>query len=662
MAVSATHIDVGTTVGKYTLVDRVGQGGMAVVYRARDGELDREVAVKVLHQHLSESREAHDRFAREARAVAKLRHPNIVEIYDFAGTQPSVAGLSYIVTEFIEGVTLREFLPQLPRDLPEVAATIALQVARAVAHAHEHKVLHRDIKPENVMLRHDGEVKLMDFGISHMVDLERLTVTGQLLGSPAYMAPEHVDGKPIDYRTDVFALGIVLYQLCTGELPFAGKNAHEVLKRIADGKYPPPQQHNHAINNELARIIVKAMARVPADRFQTMAEFAEALQLFLAHAGLETPQLDLAAFVRKPQAERDRLTSQIADGWAHYGKQQLSRNQAAALDAFDRALHCRPQHPVVLACRAQWQRQRQLRHLGLGALGLAAVSSLTLGGVRWWQQHRRRSEMTPPMQAVVTAAALRTAPPADRVAATTSRSPDPPQTVGWPVLRVPVPPLPSAIRPAILPSPAINADRTSPPAPRDSGLVASPSRPAGQSVTRSRATPTQTGTSMRVSATTRSSNAGSHNNDDARTTTPEPLRIATIAFSPKNSEYAIGDGPWQRSAQGTALVDVSAGPQRLVVRNDACCEAQSRMILPSERGTTLAIALPFLPAQVTATCSTTRVVRINGKPAQLGVPTILPFGHTTQIAKQVIVEFIGDEIITKTVTVHPAKETAVTCE
>src|SRR6476660_5032606 len=247
---------------------------MAIVYRGIDRSLKRTVAVKILHKHLADYQEARDRFEREAQAVAKLRHENILEIFDYSAKADSE---SYIVTEFIDGQTLKQFFTDRPIGYPEVGAMLMLQVARALAHAHAIGILHRDIKPENIMIRSDGVVKLMDFGISHMVDLERLTVTGQLLGSPAYMAPEHVEGRPLDFRTDVFAVGIITYQLATGQLPFRGKNPHEVLKKIADCKFAPPEAVNPLIGARLARVISKALQREPANRFPDVAPMRKEL-------------------------------------------------------------------------------------------------------------------------------------------------------------------------------------------------------------------------------------------------------------------------------------------------------------------------------------------------------------------------------------------------
>ncbi|HEY8926569.1 MAG TPA: serine/threonine-protein kinase, partial [Polyangia bacterium] len=197
MVISET---TATVPSRYRLIEEVGQGGMAIVYRAKDDSLKREVAIKVLHRHLSAEPESKARLEREAQAVAKLRHDNILEIFDYSGAD---ASSSYIVTELIHGETLKQFLARRSIGHPEVASLITAELCGALVHAHGMGIIHRDVKPENVMIRNDGLLKLMDFGIAQVLDLERMTVTGQLLGSPAYMAPELIEGKPLDVRTDV---------------------------------------------------------------------------------------------------------------------------------------------------------------------------------------------------------------------------------------------------------------------------------------------------------------------------------------------------------------------------------------------------------------------------------------------------------------------------
>src|SRR4051812_12012058 len=334
---------------------------MAIVYRGLDRTLKRVVAVKILHKHLADYQEARDRFEREAQAVAKLRHENILEIFDFSAKPDSEA---YIVTEFIDGQTLKQVITDRPIAFPEIGAMLMLQVGRALAHAHAGGILHRDVKPENIMIRSDGVVKLMDFGISHMVDLERLTVTGQLLGSPAYMAPEHVEGRQLDFRTDVFALGIVLYQLTVGRLPFEGKNPHEVLKRIAECKFIDPRTANPRIGNRLGKIILRAMAAQPADRFPAIGEMVIALEGYLEETGIAADKIvgELGRFFAAPAAYEQALRDRLIDHLSRRGQQLLaSDDRSAALDVFDRILTIDPSNAKVLDILAGINRRKRLR-------------------------------------------------------------------------------------------------------------------------------------------------------------------------------------------------------------------------------------------------------------------------------------------------------------
>jgi len=372
-------IQVGQVLDKYELLERVGQGGMAVVYRGLDRSLKRTVAVKILHKHLSDYQEARDRFEREAQAVAKLRHENILEIFDYSGSEDAAAlGSSYIVTEFIEGGTLKQVITERPIGFPEVGAMVILQVCRALAHAHSAGILHRDVKPENIMIRSDGVVKLMDFGISHMVDLERLTVTGQLLGSPAYMAPEHVEGRPIDYRTDVFAAGIVLYQLTVGRLPFEGKNPHEVLKRIAECKFVDPRQANPRIGNRLGRITLRAMAADPDDRYPAIGEMVTALEGYLEESGIaaDKVQAELARYFGSPAAYELALEERLIDHLTRRGQQLLADDdRAGALDVFDRVLTIDADNAKVIAILDGINRRARMK-----AGGMAVLAALAIGG------------------------------------------------------------------------------------------------------------------------------------------------------------------------------------------------------------------------------------------------------------------------------------------
>jgi eukaryotic-like serine/threonine-protein kinase len=373
---------IGRVLSKYKILEEVGQGGMSVVYRGLDTSLQREVAVKVLHPHLAGSDEARQRFEREAHAVAKLRHENILEIFDYSGRDSSE---SYIVTEFIHGGTLRGFVGDKGLDLPEAGAMIVLEVCRALVHAHRQGILHRDVKPENIMIRDDGVVKLTDFGIAQMVDAQRMTVTGQLLGSPAYMAPEHVDGKPLDFRTDVFSVGILLYQLATGELPFKGRNPHEILKRIAECRYLDPRVVSARVSDELGRIISRSLQREPSQRYQDIAALEADLAAALAIVDLVDSRSELRALFADAEGYQAELRGRLVRSLTRRGQEALAKRQTArALAAWNRVLTLDPANAEVLGLIDALSRRRRLVRLALTVVGLALVGgSAAFAAQRW---------------------------------------------------------------------------------------------------------------------------------------------------------------------------------------------------------------------------------------------------------------------------------------
>jgi serine/threonine-protein kinase len=388
---------------RYRLLQEVGQGGMAVVYRAVDETLKREVAIKILHQHLASEPESKARLQREAQSVAKLRHENILEIFDYSG--PDSAS-SYIVTEFIDGQTLKDFSVR-PLAYPEVAALVAVEVGGALAHAHAAGIIHRDVKPENVMIRNDGVLKLMDFGIAQVVDLQRMTVTGQLLGSPAYMAPELIEGKPLDFRTDVFAVGIMLYQLATGTLPFAGRNPHETLRRIVEGKFADPRSLNRRVSDGLARVMARALARRPEERYATLEGLTGDLREHLAAAGLTDVKGELRAFFADPAAYEAALPARLAAGLQATAEAALAaRKPAKAIEAWNRVLAFDPKHPAVLAAVGRRQGRARAKRVALGLGGALALGAALVGLARL-AANRPTEPAAPPAPVV----AARPAPP-----------------------------------------------------------------------------------------------------------------------------------------------------------------------------------------------------------------------------------------------------------
>ncbi len=347
---------------------------MASVYRALDLTLDREVALKLLHPHLAREPESRLRFAREAKAVARLHHENILEIYAYSEED---AAESYLVTEFIAGPTLRSFLLGLghrPR-FPEVAAMIGWELSRALAAAHQMGIIHRDVKPENIMVRGDGTVVLCDFGIARILDKDTVTTTGQLMGSPAYMAPEHIRGEPQDGRSDLFSLGVVLYELLTGELPYRGRNPHETLTKIAAGEFTPVLEQAPLCSRELAALVECTLSTEPLQRPCDAAALERDLAAGLSAAGISDPRAELRAYFHDPAAWEAAFAPRCLGRLIECG--QALRRQgrvAAALQAWGRAQILAPEDAALQALIVGVARRRRARRVIAWTCGVAALS------------------------------------------------------------------------------------------------------------------------------------------------------------------------------------------------------------------------------------------------------------------------------------------------
>ena len=263
--------------GRYAILSELGRGAMGVVYKATDTALERTVAVKTVNMALErEGAEKYEaRFYQEARAAGSLNHPNIVTVYD-VGKEGNVV---YMAMEFIEGAELRSLL-SAGRALPvSQAVSIAAQVAEGLAYAHEHGVVHRDIKPANIMVLADGPVKITDFGIARMrASNDELTQSGMMLGSPKYMSPEQVIGKRADHRSDIFSLGVILYEMLAGAAPFSGENVTALMYQIVNFAPPVPSAVNPAVPELLNFIVAKLLAKPLEERYQTAQELASDLR------------------------------------------------------------------------------------------------------------------------------------------------------------------------------------------------------------------------------------------------------------------------------------------------------------------------------------------------------------------------------------------------
>ena len=283
---------------RYELQYEIGRGGMAVVYRALDMRLNRNVAFKLLHPFLASQETSAARFLREAEAIAKLHHPHIVEIYD-TGTDEET-GSQFIVMELVSGLTLKDFIQAHKTKIPEVAIAIGCTLCDAIEHAHQSNVIHRDIKPENIMFSEDGVVKLMDFGIARILDADRMTASGSLVGSPAHMSPEIIEGQPYTFSCDIFSLGTVIYYCLTNELPFQGTTPMSVFKAILDNQYTQPSRLNATIPKRIDRMIAKCLKTSSEERYQTASALKEELVAILKEVRLENYDEIAAVYYRDP--------------------------------------------------------------------------------------------------------------------------------------------------------------------------------------------------------------------------------------------------------------------------------------------------------------------------------------------------------------------------
>jgi serine/threonine-protein kinase len=262
--------------GRYEVLSELGQGAMGVVYRARDPVLERIVAIKTINLTLpkDELPEYEGRFYQEARAAGGLNHPNIVTIYDIGKSER----VAYMAMELLEGEELRSVLGHKEPLPVALALDIGIQVAEGLAYAHERQVVHRDIKPANIMIVRDGLVKITDFGIARMRTNEVKTMTGMILGSPKYMAPEQVAGKRVDHRSDIFSLGVVLYEMLTGEAPFVADSVHGILYQVLNHTPSAPSAKNPELPTLLDLIVAKALAKNLDQRYDSAKDLAQDLR------------------------------------------------------------------------------------------------------------------------------------------------------------------------------------------------------------------------------------------------------------------------------------------------------------------------------------------------------------------------------------------------
>ena len=291
--------------GRYRLESKLGSGGMSTVYLARDETLERWVAVKVLHREISDQPDQLERFRREARAVAQLSHPNVVAVID-AGED---GGYPYIVFEYVPGETLKARIDSVGRLPLDEAAAYAIEIGRGLAAAHAQRLIHRDVKPQNVLIDAEGRAKVTDFGIARSLESDGLTKTGRVLGTTDYVSPEQAMGHEVDSRSDIYSLGVLLYEMLTGEPPFKAETVVGVAMKHVHDPMPDTQTHRPDASAAVARVVERATSKDPAQRYRDMnemlAELEAALEVEVARSGSASGEA--TSVLESVPAERRKL-------------------------------------------------------------------------------------------------------------------------------------------------------------------------------------------------------------------------------------------------------------------------------------------------------------------------------------------------------------------
>src|SRR5919197_2407853 len=270
---------IGTLISdRFRLDEKIGAGGMSTVYRAFDPTLERWVAIKLMHRDISTDPDQLERFRREARAVARLNHPHIVTVID-AGEDE---GAPYIVFEYVQGETLKDRIRRLGRLPVAEAVAYAIEIGRALSSAHSRRLVHRDVKPQNVLIDLDGRAKVTDFGIARSLEAKGLTATGRVLGTTDYVSPEQALGHPVTEQSDIYSLGVVLYEMLTGETPFSADSQVAVAMKHVKEPLPDVQRRRPEVSAALAAVVDRATAKETGNRYRTVDEMVHDLEEVLA--------------------------------------------------------------------------------------------------------------------------------------------------------------------------------------------------------------------------------------------------------------------------------------------------------------------------------------------------------------------------------------------
>jgi len=346
--------------GRYEILDEIGRGAMGVVYRARDPKINRTVAIKTIsfnNQSQDAQREFRERFRREAEAAGRLSHPGIVTIFD-VGEEPETHDL-YLVMECVKGDSLEKVLEEKGRLAPDVAVRIASELAEALDCAHEQNVVHRDLKPANILITEDGHAKIADFGVAQL-NVDSLTAHGQVWGTPAFMSPEQLNDEPVDGRSDLFSLGVILYMLLTGHRPFQGNSALTISLRVVSHEPVPAIAFDPDLPLGIDYVLERALAKNPVERYQRGVEMSLDLQNILTgHEPWSKTEQQTTKSAARPRFDRHPASGGIARG---FGIHSFRIHQRNLTDSY---------HKTIREMRRTWAAFPLLRPLPFLVLGIA---------------------------------------------------------------------------------------------------------------------------------------------------------------------------------------------------------------------------------------------------------------------------------------------------
>ncbi len=302
----------GKTIGSYRVLEQIGVGGMAMVYKAYHPGMDRYVAIKVLPPHLSQDPDFLKRFQREARAIAKLEHAHILPVHDYGEYE----GITYLAMRYVEAGTLKDRITAKRFSLDEINRIIS-QIGGALDYAHRMGVIHRDVKPGNVLVDEQGDTYLTDFGLARMMEpTEKLTASGVGLGTPAYMSPEQGQGDKVDHRSDIYSLGVILYEMVTGHVPYEAETPMAIVLKHINDELPLPRTIAPSVPPSIERVILKALAKAPSDRYQTAGELVQALVKATSEAGVKPEMEPIPTQVNPAPAREDiSLVTRLQQTW-----------------------------------------------------------------------------------------------------------------------------------------------------------------------------------------------------------------------------------------------------------------------------------------------------------------------------------------------------------